>query len=362
MTPAYLSRDVFLCVEMTDACDLSCVMCDQSLRALPHGSRRGAIDPALWRRIIDALAADGVRLSGLAPHWLGESMIHPEFPAMIRHAFAQNAHNRIFGFFSMNTNGLALRGDHAEAILEAAARSDQDPGTFRQIFVSVDAATDATFTKVKGRPGLPEVERNVEAFIAAQAARGLAFPRLIVKLIVMPENRAEARAFLDRWTAIFTRHGRPFQVNYDFVPAFERNVIFFDKLVGGDPRGSEALHRAAVEELGLVDPASPGRIIANDEAVGEGARRPCPALWKTPMVRWDGALTVCCNDSQLKLSLGSLATESFFSLWTGPRAEALRDAHLKGSFAMEPCTRCPNQRYPTMSDDEIAEYLLARGR
>ena len=80
------------------------------------------------------------------------------------------------------------------------------------------------------------------------------------------------------------------------------------------------------------------------------------------MVRWDGSLTVCCNDSQLALSLGSLATESFGSLWTGPKAEALRDAHLKGNFAMEPCARCPNQRYPTLSDDEIAEYLLARGR
>jgi molybdenum cofactor biosynthesis enzyme MoaA len=169
--PTYLSRDVFLCVEMTDACDLKCAMCDQSLRDLPHGAKRGTMDPALWRRIIDSLAADGVALSGMAPHWLGESMIHPQFPALLDYAFEQNARNRVFGFFSMNTNGLTLAGENAEAILRCAARTDQNQGTFRQIFVSIDAATAPTFARIKGKDALGEVERNVGRFIAEQAAR-----------------------------------------------------------------------------------------------------------------------------------------------------------------------------------------------
>jgi len=360
--PGRINKEVFLCVEMTDACDLRCVMCDQALRDLPHGSGRGTMDPALWRRLIDSLAADGVRLSGMAPHWLGESMIHPRFPGMIRYAFERNAQNRIFGFFSMNTNGKTLRGENANAILDCAARTDQDPATFRQIFVSVDASTEGTFVRIKGKPGLSEIERNVEAFLSAQAARGLEFPRLIVKMIVMPENRAEARAFLERWSGIFSQRGRPFGVYYDFPPVFDQNAIFFDKLVGGDPAAAERLHREAVTELGLVGPETPGRIIRNDEAIGEGPRRPCPALWKTPMVRWDGVLTVCCNDTQMRLGLGNLARDGFATLWTGPKAEAVREAHARGEFGMEPCARCPNQRYPVLTDEEVAEWRRTRRR
>lgn len=360
--PGRINSEVFLCVEMTDACDLRCIMCDQSLRALPHGSGRGAMDTALWRRLIDSLAADGVRLSGMAPHWLGESMIHPQFPPMVRYAFEKNAGNRIFGFFSMNTNGKAFAGENAAAILDCASRTDQDPATFRQVFISVDASTEETFARIKGKKGLSDVERNVEAFLAAQAERGLEFPRLIVKMIVMPENRAEAGAFLGRWSAVFSRHGRPFRACYDFPPAFEENAVFFDKLVGGDPAAAERLHREAATELGLVRPDAPGRIIKNDEAIGGGPRRPCPALWKTPMVRWDGMLTVCCNDTQMHLRLGNLADEGFAALWTGPKVEALREAHARGDFGMEPCVRCPNQRYPVLTDEDIAAWRRARRR
>ena len=380
-------QDLFLCVEWTDVCDIRCQWCDQFTRRTPHGHAKGFIDPEVFRRLMEDVSSLPVPLSGIAPHWIGESMLHPKYADMIRTAFDANADNGSFGFFSTNSNGITLDERNRAAILEAAARTDQRHGTFRLLFVSVDAAHPETYQKLKGKDALAKIERNVETMLRTMVEQGLEFPRVIVKFIVTEDTAPEAGAFLEKWREIFRRAGvETWQENYDHLPPWEHHAIFFDKILGvGDPADAERLHRDVVVSLGLRDgptpPAEPDpgpapaggaapiaprgdgeRLIHSDEQLDEAApRRPCPALWKSPMIDWRGDLVPCCNDSQGDLRLGNLNHRSFRELWFGPAIHDLRVKHVLGDFSMVPCDTCPNQRHPCMSDEEIESYLRACG-
>ncbi len=80
------------------------------------------------------------------------------------------------------------------------------------------------------------------------------------------------------------------------------------------------------------------------------------------MVTQAGEVAPCCHDSGIKLRLGNLKEDRFIDLWTKGKVVELRIKHVLGDFSDDPCCYCPNQRHPTISDDEIVEYLEQIGR
>lgn len=64
-----------------------------------------------------------------------------------------------------------------------------------------------------------------------------------------------------------------------------------------------------------------------------GARYPCYHLWLAPAIRWNGEITICCNDPSGKNSLGSYSVgDSLTSTWRGPALARIREGHLKGEY------------------------------
>ncbi len=92
-------------------------------------------------------------------------------------------------------------------------------------------------------------------------------------------------------------------------------------------------------------------------------RRPCPGLWKTPVIRWDGQLTVCCADVRGQIEVGNVAEADFDTLWNGPRMTRYRIWHILGQFDRMPlCAGCGGINFYRMTDDEIRAYLARIGR
>ncbi len=63
-------------IEMTNDCNLSCVMCPRRFMK----DTNGYIDYDLWCKLIDE--CEGQRVT-LVPFWRGESLLHPQFGKLI---------------------------------------------------------------------------------------------------------------------------------------------------------------------------------------------------------------------------------------------------------------------------------------
>ena len=108
------------------------------------------------------------------------------------------------------------------------------------------------------------------------------------------------------------------------------------------------------------------------EVLGEGdrvpdgvrsTRPPCPGLWKTPVIRWDGQLMACCADVDGEILIGNLRDADFDALWFGEAMTRYRLWHVEGRFEQMPkCFHCGGINFYQVGPDEIREWLASVGR
>lgn len=156
-----------LCLEVdpTNACNLKCTWCvSQGLppAQLEFKVFKRAVNEARWDFNVKALTFTGG----------GEPLLHPDFPRMALHA----AEHMKLGLI---TNGVLLDGPFA---------SEQLHRCFKFIRISLDAATEGTYIKVKGANYFHKVLENVRELVPRKrnTTVGLSF-------VVCEENRHEAR-------------------------------------------------------------------------------------------------------------------------------------------------------------------------
>ena len=65
----------------------------------------------------------------------------------------------------------------------------------------------------------------------------------------------------------------------------------------------------------------------------DGNRYPCYHLFLAPAIRWNGEITICCNDPSGKESIGIFSNGTTLAqVWKSRRMEEIRQGHLKGEF------------------------------
>jgi radical SAM protein with 4Fe4S-binding SPASM domain len=117
-------------------------------------------------------------------------------------------------------------------------------------------------------------------------------------------------------------------------------------------KGSKLLRVLKKEDGRAPDPSS----LRSD-------RMPCPGLWKTPVIRWDGELMACCADIDGEISVGSLRDATFDELWFGEAMTNYRMLHIEGRFEEIPkCWSCGGINFYKMSPEEVRAYLDDNGR
>ena len=104
------------------------------------------------------------------------------------------------------------------------------------------------------------------------------------------------------------------------------------------------------------------RVLTGSEAAPEppeqSKRMPCPGLWKTPVIRWDGELMACCADVDGEISVGNLRDHEFEDLWFGEQMNEYRSLHIAGRFQEIPkCWSCGGINFYKMSPAEIRLWL-----
>ena len=122
-------------------------------------------------------------------------------------------------------------------------------------------------------------------------------------------------------------------------------------------RGSELLRVLKKKEADAAL-ATEAATAAAEQGVPKTSRMPCPGLWKTPVIRWDGELMACCADVDGEIAVGNLRDGDFDELWFGAQMTEYRMLHIEGRFAEIPkCWSCGGINFYKMDAAEIRSYL-----
>ncbi|MBL7070866.1 MAG: SPASM domain-containing protein [Candidatus Omnitrophica bacterium] len=266
-------------IEPTNLCNLDCSFC-----ASPQNkeAKKGYMDMALYKKIIDECAASG-KVMLLLLHKDGESLLHSGLPEMIRYAKEKKAAKIIH----LSTNGLELDKNKSRLLIESG---------LDDILIALDAARRSTYLRIKGVDRLEEVEDNIMHFVEARKAINGKRPFIRVKMIRTEKNSAEVPLFKRKW---------------------ERVV--------------DKVDIAQVTDWPQFD-------INNNLKHTSKRRYACPILWYSPAINWDGKVSICCMDGDKRRIIGDVSEKSLHEIWRGDDMRKVRRAHLEGKY--EICGNC----------------------
>ena len=381
-----------LTIELANCCNYKCIMCDTNMQ-----KNRAFMTFETFRHIIDSLK--GFRVGTITPFWLGEPLMNPDFDRMIDYAFSMNENNNSFVSFTINTNGSLLDCRKTDTILKNAALSNMNSNTFIRIHFSLDSIIEDTYSTIHRAGSAKKVIDNIIYFLKARKKQKSQYPKVTVAIIVMEQNYREVKDFVEYWKKIFSEFGDDYYVTWDW-PYMEKDAIYIRRLDSANQEESERLHYNTVQELGLLeekiienedtktyesfedlDDIKDNNNIDNSDVINEEdvlnrriintdsvlvkenmdyfVRRPCPALWKTPIVNWNGEITTCCFDIDLQMRLGNINEKPLSEIWNSELIVKWRLYHLRGEFnKIKRCSCCHNINSPVMKNSEFIEYLL----
>ncbi len=329
----------YMVLETTGTCNLDCVHCDRS--SIPPVGRDeqcyggSFLDLGVAERLMEDLGTFGARFQTLILFWLGDPLLHPHFAQLYPMLLRLNDRHDVFQKIELHTNAVALE----PALARVALNQAQTPQVWH---LTMDAAHRHTYRRIKGRDHFRAVERNVERLIALKGELGATWPRIVLQFIVSDRNADEADLFRARWSRKLLRAGQRVTTAAGHVPGGEGDeaVIFLRQLDRPPPEDQSLLMlgrppgATRFPHTTLTGDAAPAQVQAHNP-------RPCSGFWKSPVVRWNGDVTVCTRDAGLEMSLGDIGQSSFTDLWWGPQAEQRRSRVAEGDYSELPlCGDC----------------------
>lgn len=256
-----------LAIEITNHCNVDCVMCPRNKMERP----KGYMDISLFKEIVNQ--AKG-KTEFMFLHLAGEPLLHPDLPEMIslsRRAGIKTA---------FSTNAVLLNEKMSRKVLE-------NPPDL--LVLSLDGTSKETYESIRRRTNFENVVSNINGFLRLKPKRRA--PYTIIQLIYMKENAPEAEKFLSEWkkTRVNAVRIKPF-FNY---PGLDKNLS----------------------------------AIAGSSAKPE---KPCILIWRQLAVYWDGTVVVCCQDFLGQSVLGNLKKTPLQEIWNGEKMRQMRLTHLRG--------------------------------
>ncbi len=322
---APLPREIYL--EVTNRCNLLCETCPRTHDELEPPAD---LSPARMMEIADQLPV----LERMVLHGVGEPLLNPRLPEMIAYGVGRGA--RVV----FNTNGVLLDERRGDAVTRAG---------LAELRVSLDAATPATYARIRGVDLFPRVVRNIEAFTARRRRRGETAPRVSIWATVLRDNLGELVALVH----LAGRLGAG-EVNLQRLVFNGRGLAVREQSVLADlsTRQDDVLAacRKAAAEAGVVLTGSGGtggEGALTGAADGEGAWRTCRRPWKVLYVTAHGTVLPCCIApfavrDQRAIVLGSLRTGAVADVWNGPEMQGFRRRH-QTDDPPAPCAPCGSE-------------------
>lgn len=167
-----------LVIEVTNKCNLKCVMCTRGDMKRPIGN----MEMNLYKKIIDDVSP---YIELIYLHGLGEPLFHPKIFEMIKYAKKKNVK------VGLSTNGTIMTEEKARRILSCG---------LDYLIISLDAVTPRTYKIVRGGGGdlFGQLVINVKKYLELKKKAKNA-PFTTLQFIKLGENEKEAIKFEKMW-------------------------------------------------------------------------------------------------------------------------------------------------------------------
>lgn len=170
-------------IEVTNRCNLRCVMCPLSdPDYAPEGGYRHLTVEA-FGTLLDHLGNP----SSISLQGLGEPLLNPWLPELVALATLRGL------TVSFVTNGMLLTQQKARQLIEA--------GLHRVVF-SVDGSSEATFQTIRRGGQLERLLQNIRGFVEVRDQHSVARPEVGVMTVAMKENQHEIPEIIEQLSAI----------------------------------------------------------------------------------------------------------------------------------------------------------------
>ncbi|WP_246775579.1 radical SAM protein [Methylobacterium aquaticum] len=153
-TAEAVALPVCLYLEVTNRCNLLCETCPRTFETLEPPAD---MSWELFTRIVDQVP----NIARVVLHGVGEPMLVPALPRMIRYLKDRGT------YVLFNTNGTLLQPKRFGTLIETG---------LDELRVSLDAADQASYLRVRGKDFFDRIVRDVGQFVAYQKATGATTP------------------------------------------------------------------------------------------------------------------------------------------------------------------------------------------
>ena len=295
----------YICLELTNACNLRCVHCLYKGGTTDHYQGQvGYIDLDLAKEVLDQLKEynAGVMLNGD-----GESLLHPDFHEIARHAVEIGLPNVYF-----NTNGTLLKPSFTDEFV-----------TYYKGMVSISLdGFKESHERIRKGSKYNNVIRNIEYLQEMIAKTGQSL-NISVAYCNLDQPTNEREEFVKHWVE-----------RVDTVSVCE----VYDKD-----------YRIVSDQI-------------NDTSGVE--RVMCGIPWETFIVRWSGLVVPCSNCFALgdrdEIILGDAKKETLEEIWFGEKCKKLRSKTTAWDLANTICEKCERWNMYVQFDEKIDDDMIVK--
>lgn len=317
-----LPRSLYL--ETTNRCDSKCQTCIRTFETLEPPA-----DLTLER--VRMIAEQFPALDRVVLHGIGEPLLNPQIFDIVAYLKTRVA------VVLFNSDAIGLTSARAIRLVESG---------LDEYRVSMDAATSATFRKLRGVDRFERVKANVARLVALQREMGRTTPRVSLWFTASRANVEELPAFVQLAAElgvpevyvqrlVFNGLGLATDANALHGRLREREQTL---LAEADALATR--QGIAMRASGLTTP------LASLHGSGDGARHwaGCQRPWTLAYVTANGNVLPCCISPWVAkdysgLILGNAFTERFEGIWDGERYQRFR-TDFESDTPPDPCRGC----------------------
>lgn len=287
-------------VELTNTCNFRCLMCPTGNHSMQRKS--GFMDERTMYGIIAQCAPHETAIRWV--RW-GEPTLHPQLVSFVRAATEVGLLTHI------NTNGSKMTYDLACDLVDAGLSS------IKFSFQGVDAKSYAEMRNVDFFDGM------IEAINTMLDARGEGnkLPFIAASTSITYETPEMVGAFKKRLGHLVDH----LSIGHTVFDYMDLNAVRLR------PHEKEMLER--LSKLQSVEKKHPD---------------PCPQVFDSMSINWDGSVSVCCNDFDNEAVVGKFPEKSLKELWTAPLFKEYRERLARKEYGGPLCTNCYD--YQGMTD------------
>jgi radical SAM protein with 4Fe4S-binding SPASM domain len=273
--------------EVANVCNLRCMMCFQSNKALPISktTKVSLMEMSTFKKIVDECAMN--RLPALKLSWRGEPMLNENFTEMVRYAKAKG----ILEVTSL-TNGTLMNENICREIVDAK---------LDQLVVSIDGFTKETYERIRAGADYDVVLNNLKNLIDIRGKKKKPFIRL--QYTESDINRHETSMFYEYW-------------------------------------------KNKVDEISISYCQDFGSLVSGNNNNAPIYKYCCNQPFQRLVIMTDGTVTVCATDVMGNISIGNVHNMSIKDVWNSPKINELREKHKSGNYYLNPmCRICVHNHY-----------------